>query len=165
MTTLDYLVPFLRFKIGDVTAPYRYLDEWLVVSLNYALRLSYRYLKNKYVIDLNDNVTRNPLTMFDTDELLEGTIERQDEPILVILASLSTLNGSLENSAWDFTSWKDAEISYNANESSRTRSSSLDRLNAELEGLIGNPSKRLARGRKASLPGYHGNDREYEGKY
>lgn len=165
-TTLDYLVPFLRFKIGDTTAPYRYLDEWLVVSLNFALRLSYRYLQNKYLIDALNIVTRNELLtyLFETDKTVEGTIEKKDEPILIILAAISTLNGSLENSAWDYTSWKDAEISVNSSQSAKTRSDTLDRLNAELDDLIGAPTKRLAKGKKSSLPGYIGNDYEHRGK-
>ena len=162
-TTLDYLVSFLRFKIGDTATPYRYLDEWLVVSLNFALRLSYRYLKNKYLIDANNLVTRNTLTptLFNTDETVEGVIEKRDEPILIILAAISTLNGSLENSAWNFTSWRDAEISVSNQQSATTRSATLDRLNDELNDLVGAPTKRLAKGRKQSLHGYIKNPYEY----
>jgi hypothetical protein len=164
-TTLDYLITELRFRIGDITEPYHYLDEWLLVALKLAVKISYRYLQNKYLIDSAGNVTRNVNLpdYFNTNETTEGVIEKRDEPILIILAAIGTLNGSLENSAWNFASWRDAEISYSQQEVSRTRSDTLNRLYNDLDALIGKPTKRLATPQKYSLPGYKGNPYEREG--
>ncbi len=166
-TTLDYLIPDLRFRIGDIdSTAYRYLDEWLLVALNFSVKKFYRYYKPpKYLIDTLGNVTRNPNSCrFTTYETTEGTIEKIDEPILVLLAAIATLGGSLENSAWSIVSWRDAEISYNNNESGRLRNSLLEAMNKELDDLIKSPMKRLATSDKQSLPGYLKNDFEHSGE-
>jgi hypothetical protein len=167
-TTLDYLIPDLRFRIGDIDpTAYRYLDSWLLVALDFAVKKYYRYYKPpKYLIDALGNVTRNSNSpRFCTDETTEGTIEKTDEPILVLLAAIATLGGSLENSAWSIVSWRDAEVSYNNNESGRLRSSLLDAMNKELNDMILAPTKKLAQAGKQSLPGYLGNDFEHTGDY
>lgn len=166
-TTLDYLIPYLRFQIGDtdITA-YRYLDEWLLIALKFAVQKFYRYYTPpKYLIDTAGNVSRNPNSQrFTTDETVEGTIEKIDEPILILLAAIATLGGSLESSAWQIVSWKDAEISFNNNESGRLRDGLLKRLWEELDSLILAPTKKLASTEKNSLPGYKNNPYEREGE-
>lgn len=78
------------------------------------------------------------------------------------MAAIVVLEGSLENSAWNVSIWRDAEISYSSVESGKLRSETLKRLWAELDNLIKSPMKRLAQGKKSSLPGYI--DNEYERK-
>jgi len=163
-TTLDYLLPMLRFKIGDYIEPYRYLDEWLILSLNTAAKIFQWYNKSKYLIDDANLVSRNPTSnYFTTLEDNEGVIEKKDEPILVLIAEIAIVQGSLENAAWSTVSWKDAEISFSNLESGRLRDSNLDRLWNELNDLILPPTKRLATPYKGSLPGYRNNSYEREG--
>lgn len=165
-TTLDYLLPDLRFQIGDTDDnAYRYLDEWLLVALAMAVKKFSRYYNPpKYLIDITGTVTRNTdSTRFTTDETADNTIETYDEPILVLLAAIGTLEGSLENSAWNLSSWRDNEISFNNNESGRARDNIVTRLRAELDSLILSPTKRLGKAVKGTLPGYLNNQYEREG--
>jgi hypothetical protein len=167
-TTLDYLLPEVRVLIGDLNSTsYRYLDEWLLLSLAVAVKRYQRYYTPpKYVIDNDGNVSRNVRsTRFTTDESEEGTIEKLDEPILALIAAIVTLEGGLENSAWNIVSWKDSEVSFNNNESGRMKDNNLSRLKNDLSELIKSPTKRLAGSTKSSLPGYLNNSYEHEGDY
>lgn len=162
-TTLDYLIPDVRVKIGDFTEPYRYVDSWLLSALNLAAKQLQRYNKSKYLVSLDNIVTRNLSGSFSTDEATEGTIERKDEALFIVLAAINMLVGSLENSAWSTVSWKDAEISFSNLESGRLRNNNLDRLIKERDDLIIPPTKRLATTDKQSLPGYLNNEYERKG--
>lgn len=166
-TTLNYLLPFLRLRLGDTDATaYRYLDEWLLSSLWLAIRNLQRWQDSKYLIDDLGNVTRNSLsTRFTTDEAVEGVIEKQDEYLIILFATYLTLEGSLENSAWDFGSWKDAEISYSNIEGGRVRTDMLKRLWEEITSLLLPPTKRLAGAIKNSLPGYIDNTNERTSRF
>jgi len=165
-TTLDYLIPELRLKIGDFTEPYRYLDQWLIVALNLGAKKLQRYNKSKYLIDSSNLVSRNPNSlMFSTDEATEGVIEKKDEYIFIVMAAFIILEGSLENSAWTTTSWRDAEISFSNLESGRLKEGGLERMMKELDDLLLAPTKRLATPEKQSLPGYLNNDYERTGDY
>ncbi len=163
-TTLDYLISDVRVKVGDFIEPYRYIDTWILSALNLAAKQFLRYSKSKYEVSPYNVISRNPAMTFATDETSEGTIERKDEPILIVLAAINMLEGSLENSAWSTASWKDAEISYSNIEGGRMRTSNLQRLQNELNDLILAPTKRLATADKQSLPGYKGNQYEREGE-
>ena len=168
-TTLDYLIPDVRLRIGDLTEPYRYLDAWLLNALIMATKNFQRYSKAggqiKYLLDNANAVYRNTLYLyFETDEATSGVIEDKDEPILSLMAAIIVLEGSLESSAWNTVSWKDAEISFSNLESARTRSSMLDRLMDELDKLLPSPTKRLATPLKSSLPGYLNNNYERDTK-
>lgn len=166
--TLDYLLPELRLQIGDTnSASYRYVDEWLLVALSVAVKKFQRYYTPaKYLINEMGEVSRNPLCYkFTTEETTEGVIEKLDEPILVIMAAISTLEGSLENSAWDTVSWKDNEVSFTNSFRGNLKDSNLNRLLVELDRLILAPTKRLATPAKGSLPGYKSNDYEQSGDY
>jgi hypothetical protein len=120
-----------------------------------------KWMNFKYLLDDSNYVYRNPnWSAFIFDEDTYGVIEPGDSMLFVIMAAMITLEGSLENSAWDFVSWKDAEISFSNLESSRARSRILDMLWEELQFILKPPTKRLARAVKHSLPGYLEN--EYE---
>jgi hypothetical protein len=165
MVTLDYLIPDLRLKIGDINeTKYRYLDEWLVRALIVALKISYRYFGNRYLINSANEVTRNSANAFEFSEA-DGVIQKKDEPVLVLLAAMTLLDGSLENNAWNVGSWRDSEISVSNIESGRLREGTLNRLWKELESLVTPPSKKLATARKNSLRGYRNNPYEYEGEH
>lgn len=167
MTTtiaLDYLIPELRVKIGDISEPYRYVDQWLLVALKLAAKKFQKYNKSKYLINSLDELYRNPYSNMFTTEETDGVIEPSDEYILIIFAALITLEGSLESAAWSTVSWKDAEISFSNLESGRLRSGNLERLAKEIDDLLLAPVRRLAVPTKQSLPGYVGNDYEWTGE-
>jgi hypothetical protein len=162
---LVYLIDYERLKIGDTNPlSYRYTDAWLRTSLILAVKTLQRYWRDKYLIDpVTQEAYRNTNYLYWLFDEAEGVIESADEPIIVIMASIIILEGSLENSAWDFSSWRDAEISYSNLEGGRIRDANLARLVNELFSLVLPPTKKLARALKASLPGYlNGNDWERE---
>jgi hypothetical protein len=164
-TSLNYLIPYVRLKIGDTNPDtYRYLDEWLLTSLVMATKQLHNYWSFKYLLDESFIVTRNVNSYkFTIDE--PPTIEPTDEMIIVILSSIIVLEGSLESSAWDAISWRDNEISFSNLERYRTRSEVLRQLVNELNSLILPPTKRLARTKKLSLPGYLNNSHERDTEY
>lgn len=162
---LVYLLPYLRLRIGDTNpSAYRYLDDWLVVALNLGFKKSERYFNHKYLIDEQNNISRNPNSpkfIFPEPPILESA----DEYLLVLFAAIIVLEQSLENSAWDAASWKDAEISYSNLESFRSKNENLNRLITELNELVISPNRRLAQALKSSLPGYTKNEFEHPLKY
>jgi len=167
---LTNLIPELRIRIGDTNpALYRYTDVWLLVSLKSSVKLLSKWWNFKYLLDSNGDVMRNPDGYFVFEETSDGVIggvfEPGDDQVVIIYAAIVILEGSLENSAWDFGSWKDAEISYSNIESSRSRGDTLKRLWTELTSILKVPQKRLAQALKGSLPGYLANSFEREDKY
>ena len=163
---LTTLIPMLRLRIGDVNpASYRYTDDWLEVSLQASVEILGRWWNYKYLLDSNNDVYRNPNGYFIFDEDTYGVIEPSDKQAIVLMAAYVILEGSLENSAWDFVSWKDAEISFSNLESSRARNDTLKRLWEELTSTLKVPQKKLARALKGSLPGYLNNPYERVDNY
>lgn len=162
---LDYLIPDLRLLIGDIDpATYRYMDTWLLRALTLAVKSLKRYLNNKYLVTDTGDVSRNEYFVFTWDESL-GIIEGSDEYLIVLKAAIITLNGSLENSAWDLQSWKDAEISVSNQEVSKSKNRILDGLLEEFNKLVLSPRERLARTIKGSLPGFINNLNERTTQY
>jgi len=162
---VEYLIPMLRLKLGDVNPlAYRYADEWLKTSLISAIRFLERWWDSRYYVSDSGIVSRNPYEYYETPVNVR-VIETADEYLLILCASFLVLQGALENSAWDTVSWKDAEISYTNLESGRIRDKNVDRLWAELQSYLIPPSKRLARARKGTLPGYLGNTYERDTEY
>lgn len=159
---ISYLLPELRIQIGDTTPEtYRYLDDWLNTSLLVSVKSLGRWWNYKYLVESTTNeIYRNPNVPFMFAE--PPVIEPQDERPIVVLAAYMVLSGSLENSAWDFVSWKDAEISYSNLESSRARTANLTRLWDELTSLLPEPTKKLSFSKKAHMPGYVKNIIEYD---
>jgi len=158
-TNLDYLIDFLRLQLGDTNPmSYRYLDEWLRTAIVMAIKISGRWLGDKYRLDSDYHVYRNPdvIFFFDADPIIED----RDERVIILLASIMTKQGSLENNAWSIGSWRDAEISVSNIESGKELVKSIDRDWNELKDLIKVPAKRLARSIKGSLPGFRNNDYE-----
>jgi len=156
MATTDYMLTDLRLHLGDITSSsYRYLDEWLVIALNMAVKALQRWWDYKYLIDTDGNVTRNPnwTYLFPSPPV----IEVGDERPIILMASLITKEGSLEDASWSMGSWRDAEIAYSNIEGSRAKKESLQKDWDELSGLLSKPTSRLATPKKGSLPGYKGN--------
>jgi hypothetical protein len=160
-TNLESLIPFLRLRIGDINvATYRYTDEWLNTALAGSVKTLEQWWNFKYLLDSDYNIYRNTNCTFLFDETTYGIIEPGDDQTIILMAAIIILGGSLENSAWDFGSWKDYEISYSNIESSKARGSTLDRLWNEMLGRLKPPQKRLAVPLKNSLPGYLNNSYE-----
>lgn len=160
-TNLDSLLMYLRLRIGDTNpVTYRYTDEWLNTALVGSVKTLEQWWNFKYLIDSEFNVYRNPSYSFIFDETTYGILEPGDDQTIILMAAIIILGGSLENSAWDYGSWRDYEISYSNIESSRARGSTLDRLWNELLGRLKPPQKRLATPIKGSLPGYLNNSYE-----
>ena len=150
--SIEYLLPTLRLRIGDIdNTAYRYLDEWLIIGMVAAVRSLERYWGSKYKITEGGSITRNELYLDFEFEESEGLIQKKDEDIIIIKAALMILEGSLENSAWDVGSWKDAEIAYSNISSGKLREGILRNLKTELDSLIKSPSKRLTRGSRSSI--------------
>ena len=161
-TNLDYLITDLRLHLGDITEPYRYTTDWLRTSLVMSVKALMRWWNYKYLIDSDYNASRNPRSTF----LFPAppTIEYGDEYPIVLMASIIIKEGSLEESAWNAGSWRDAEIAYSNIEGNRARTTSLKQDWETLESILKPPQKRLAQSRKGSLPGYKSNRYERDTK-
>ncbi len=152
VTDLDYLIPSLRWKLGDITTPYRYMDEWLRVSLVSALKSLQRWWGIKYLIDDTTYVvTRYSESDFLFDE--PPVIQSQDENPIVIMAAILTMEGTIENAAWTTGSWRDAEVAVSNIEGGKMRESSIRRLWDELLMYIQSPTKRLTGIVRTDIPG------------
>jgi hypothetical protein len=142
-TPLDYLIPNLRLRIGDIDSTnYRYIDSWIVTALIASIRSLERYWGSKYSVDDLGNVTRN-VNYTDFEQTSTTGIQQKDENIVIIKAALIMLEGSLENSAWNIGSWRDAEISVSNIQQGVLRDQTIKNLQTELDSLIRPPSKRL----------------------
>lgn len=140
--TLAGLLLMLRLKLGDTNMlAYRYTDDWLMMSLAGAIMLLSRYWGNKYLLTSTYDVIRN--TAFANFESAEPpVIQFKDEWIIILAASVIIKSGSLENSAWDLGSWRDAELSFSNIASGEKRDASLQRDIEELNGYLKKPIKR-----------------------
>lgn len=152
-TNLDFLIQFVRLRVGDVdSSSYRYIDDWIRTALVAAVDKLTKWWQHKYLLDNNYNVYRNPEYLnFIYDETNFGIIEPGDKDAIILMATIILLEGSLENSAWNFHSWRDAEISYSNLEQSRTRNEILRKLWDELYDILKPPKKRLARSRRGKI--------------
>jgi hypothetical protein len=159
VTNLNYLIPYVRLRLGDTDPDnYRYLTKWIQTGLIASITTLGNWWNIKYLVNASDEVYRNTYCNFSFPE--PPVVEPQDNQIIVLMATYIILEGSLENSAWDFVSWKDAEISYSNLESSRARSATLQRLWEELTSTMKVPTKKLARTLKGTMPGYLNNPYE-----
>lgn len=150
---IGYLVPHLRLVLGDINpSGYRYATEWLTIALIAAIKSLGRWWNNRYLVDENDLIYRNPKIAFSQPE--PPVILIQDERPVVLMAAIIVLEGSLENSAWNLVSWRDNEIAFSNLEGGRIRDKGLSRLWDELMSLLVPPTKKLAKPVKGSLPGY-----------
>ena len=165
VTNFDYLIPFLRFHMGDNLEPYRYLDSWLRTSLVIAINSLSRWWDSKYILDDVYNVSRKPDISYDFFYPEPPIIQRLDERIIILMAAILIKEGSLENSSWSLGSWRDYEIAYSNIEGGKVKETSIKRDWDELLSLIKPPSKRLARTQKGDLPGYKGNVYEVNTEY
>lgn len=146
-TDLNYLIPRLRLKLGDLNpASYRYLDEWLHSALVASVDALQRWWADKYIIG--------------DDNRVSPTILRRDIQPIILMASIILKSGSLENFSWNVGSWRDAEVSFSNIEGGRGKADSLQKDWDELNMLLTPPNKKLSLAHKGHLPGYVGNMNE-----
>jgi hypothetical protein len=152
----------LRLHLGDTdSTAYRYIDIWLSTALYAAVEVLMPRWNYKYLITEATNlVYRNPASTFLFPE--PPIIERGDIWPIILQASIIIKEGSLENSSWNFASWRDAEISYSNLESSRSKDASLLRDIEMLDTMLPWRAKRLAGPIKGHLPGYLRNEYEHD---
>jgi len=157
--SVEYLIPRLRLYIGDTDPDtYKYMDEWLVVSLLAGVETLQRWWNYKYLIDDNDLVYRNPTSSFVLPE--PPVIEPGDVRPIVLMAAIVVKSGDLENMSWKIGAWRDAEISYSNVEGGRGKREGIQRDWDELRSLLLPPVKKLAFPMKSHLPGYKNNSIE-----
>ncbi|HEC63692.1 MAG TPA: hypothetical protein ENI23_00195 [bacterium] len=159
-TNVNYLIERLRLHLGDFTAPYRYLNEWLETSLLVAVEALMPRWNYKYILSETNQVSRNANHVYAFAS--PPIIQRGDVWPIVVQASIIIKEGSLENQSWNFAAWRDAEIQYSNLEESRSKDASLRRDIALLENMLPERTKRLAQPRKGHLPGYLGNPYEHD---
>ena len=163
-TNIDYLIDPLRLHLGDINSgSYRYTDEWLRTSLIMAIKALQRWWDYKYLVDTNYDVYRNQQWDYLFPE--PPVIQHGDEEPIILMASITIKEGSLENNSWNVGSWRDAEIAYSNIEGNKAKTASLQKDKEVLEVILKPPTKRLARTKKGSLPGYKGNLFERTTKY
>ena len=152
-TDLDYLIPELRFRIGDTdSTAYQYLDSWLRVALVSALKALQRWWRVRYTIDDDTyTVSRWENSSFTVDA--PPTIQQSDDVIILAMASILIKSGTLQSSAWSTGSWRDAEIAVSNIEAGRIRDSSLLRDWNELAAYLTAPNKRLFVPTRDTIPG------------
>jgi hypothetical protein len=168
MATVDpvYLVPYIRLAIGDINPlAYRYTDTWVDVALEASITSLARWWNARYLLDANKDVYRNTYIPNAFTDLEPPVIQISDERPIILMASIIILEGSLESSAWNIGYWKDNEISVSNIEQGRLRTDTLKRMWDELNSLILPPTKRLAKARKQSLPGFKDNPIEQKTDY
>ena len=156
-TNLDYLLPFLRQRLGDTTiGEYRYTDEWLMTALVAAVWALQPRWSRKYLTDENNDAVRNTTEWVYADSE-PPVIQPQDVEPLILQAAIVVLEGSLESYSWHLGSWRDAEIYYSNVESGRIKDKNIKRLIEALDAFMPPRNKRLKYSLKGSLPGYRGN--------
>lgn len=154
-TNLDYLIPMVRFYIGDQDET-RYTDDWMQTSLQASITALMPWWKNKYLLDTDNNVSRNTE---DWKYILTSPplIQNTDEAPVVLMAAYLTMQGSLEEFSWNLGRWRDAEISYSNIEGGKHKDKMIERIWNVLMLYLLPPTKKLKNSLKGDLPGYRGN--------
>jgi len=148
-SNLEELIFPLRVQIGDTDAVPTFSDEHLHRVLRVAVADLMRRWSDKYYVDNEGVVHRNPNITFDWSSPPE--IQHKDRRPIILQSSIMIKSGAKFSESGDVSSWRDEEISYSNIESARQISSTLtDDIN-ELESLL--PASG-AEGRKLAQPLY-----------
>ncbi len=155
-TDMTYLVRRLRLQLGDLDATtYRYTDDQLQLTLIAAVEALQPWWDFRYLLNDSDEVYRNESVNFKYAE--PPVIQRSDIRPIILMASIISKSGSLENMAYSIGSWRDAEVAYSNIEGGKSKDKSLQRDLDELNNILKPPQKKLFGGSKVSLPGYINN--------
>jgi len=160
-TNLSEYVVKLRLHLGDGdSGNYRYTEAWLIAALQSGMEALLPRWNYKYLLNTQDFVYRNPHHTFMFPQ--PPVIQYGDIRPMILMAAIVIKGGSLENSSWNFASWRDAEIAFSNLEASRSKDKSLDRDIDELNSILPERVKRLAQPTKGHLPGYKDNPYEHD---
>lgn len=151
VTDLDFLIPVVRFNLGDYTAPYRYTTNILRQALVFGAKMLMRRWNSKYKVDSDGNVTRNANLDYFFTEDSPPVIMTRDEPAFVLQAAILIQSGSYQEASWQTAAWRDDEISVSNLEGQRSRDNALQRSIDLLEEFF---KKRLYAGKRQALPGF-----------
>lgn len=148
---VEYLIPALRLHLGDTNPlSYRYMDEWLEVSLITAIKALMRWWGMRYLVGEDNSVTRNPSLFFELDA--PPIIQQSDERPIILMASILVKSGQLESNSWSVGSWKDAEIAVSNIEGSRGKQFGINLDWQELLYYLKPMSKQLFAGTRIEVP-------------
>ena len=158
-SNLADLVPQLRMWLGDMTiGEYTYTDQWLLNALASAVNSLGRWWNDKYLLDDNCDVIRNPNYIKDYEFDSPPVIEDRDNILIVLMASIIIKSGVIQNSAWNVGTWRDAEIYYSNTEGGKAAMESLKRDWEMLMWYLKPPTKKIAfkarRGKSQTLTGF-----------
>lgn len=157
-TDLDYLIPDLRLHLGDTVEPYTYAESVLRHALVNACKTLMKKWRNRYIIDSSYVVSRNTTVVFEISS--PPVIQYSDERAFILQASIIIKSGNLTNSANNYGSWKDDEISYSNIAAASTARGSLETDMMELDEWL---RRRLFGTSKQSLGGFRLPMNQYEG--
>ncbi len=163
-TNLDYLADILRLNMGDIdSSSYRYIDVWIYTALVASVKALQSWWKNKYLIDINNDVERNTDLTYQFDS--PPIVQYSDERPVILMAMIILKEGSLENSSWSIGSWRDNEISYSNIAGGKIKEGNIQRDWDELTSLVRPPKNRLVGASRQGLKGYKRNPYENSTKY
>ena len=148
-TDLDYLIPDLRFHLEMDKSPTEFEDSLLRHALVMACKTLMRKWRNKYTINTSYTVSRNANRSYAEDS--PPVIQRSDERVFVLQASIIVKSAELKDTAWNIGSWRDEEISYSNIAGGKYMAESLKDDMRELDDLL---HGRLHGSERQSLPGF-----------
>jgi len=148
-TDLDHLIPDLRVHLGDITVPYDYEDDHLRHTLVIACKILMKKWRNRYIINASYVVSRNAGITY--EDASPPVIQYSDEHAFVLQASIINKSATLQDSAWDISSWRDDEVSYSNIAGGRMLRKSLQDDIDELELWL---RRRLFGASRQSLVGF-----------
>lgn len=149
MSDVTFLLPDLRVYLGDTVEAYMFSDDLLESSLFTAIKLLGRRWRYRYLLDEDNDITRNDAASF---QVSTPTIEFVDQAALIVQAAIVIKSARAWDSSWDIASWKDDEIAYSNIQGARSRDTSIASDQALLDKIL---VQRLHPGIINSMPGFH----------
>lgn len=149
MSDVTFLLPDLRVYLGDTVEAYMFSDDLLESSLFTAIKLLGRRWRYRYLLDEDNDITRNDAASF---QVSTPTIEFVDQAALIVQAAIVIKSARAWDSSWDVASWKDDEIAYSNIQGARSRDTSIASDQNLLDKIL---VQRLHPGIINSMPGFH----------
>ena len=148
-TDLDYLIPVLRFTLGDYDTR-RYSTDTLRQALIFSLKSLISRLGTRYSIDTTGTVTRTRASFLYEDDS-PPLIQIKDEPPIVLQAAILIASGATQEASWQVASWRDDEIQVSNIQADKSRHAMLDKWIEMLDNFF---KLKLHTGLRQSLPGF-----------
>lgn len=151
---IDYLIPQLRNHLGDQTTLVHttdYLRQCILEALKVLLpRLNYKYMFTSDTTIARNTSAINGSFRFDSPPI----IERHDERPIILQASIDIKEGIILTNWNSIGSWRDDEMASSNIQGGNMLQASIARDIQELDMLLPDRSKKLARTRKESMMGF-----------